>query len=331
MLGAPDGSCLVGNGGLSEAQWKKHSADICGGKGKSLQAPSAFLTTGHVDELVFFAHKPGRPPPCDYAVLVASPSAALDALQGRPDDLFFSAEKATQADQAARVAANANYKAFCQSVIAFLRGRGHAPAGPAGGTRSESWLRALVAPARAAAWWDWSGSDGADVSECAELKNKDVLAFLNSGPAKPAGANSSAKNSGPRLARANLAIQAQMTELKSKMAERFSKALPGCVPDFVDVPDLFMDNVVEVQDGSPHPRAAGAVSILPNPANAQQFGDRFIYPEPGNSAFRAAIERKLGDLKLKGDPVDTFSLHLSGGNAHCAVNAIRYCSPVAGR
>lgn len=316
MIGLPDGGCTIGDDHLAPSERLRLAQDVCGGSDRLVEAPTSFLTTGHVDEIMFVARTSDRAAPCNFAILLASPDAALEALRREPQGLFFSSPNGSVSEQATRVGQSSVYRSVCRGVLAFLRDRRSTPEGRAGATRTEALFRALEPEARAI-FGLW-GSDAEDPSRCARITNQDVLDYWASNP---------------EIAQANRTIQESMNAYRDRLRTRLEGRMGACrdanAPRFVNVPNLFAAKPRDPKSEAAGYSTRGSESIFPNPTNAQQFGDRVIYPEPGNQAFRRSIQSAIQGLGAQPDPIESWALHVRGGNVHCGTNAIRYCRPVA--
>lgn len=309
------GLCLIGDAAFSNFQWTDLAEKSCGKASRALRVPTQFLASGHADEVIATIRAPNRKAPCDSVILLASPRAALDALAKDRQSPFLSFSGATEAQHAERyLSENLQYAYLCREVLGYLRAHPRTPQNPPAPARRNkkvTWLTMAVPTALAE-----SAQETATGEDCTRITNGDVWDYFS--------------KSKSDLAKTNELIQSQMDAFKTTLAKRLKAVQPACTPEIIDAPDLFTGHVYE-SGGTTRLGQAWSRSIFPNPTNSTQFGSTLIAPDPGNSAARADLKKKLDDLGVQLETIDTTALHSQVGNIHCATNVIRYCRPEAAK
>lgn len=87
IMALPGGACLTAKGATAA-----YVESICGPNAKRVELEPDFSKIKHVDEIVNIVPRPGVPPPCDFAVLMASPKKMKDVLRQNPKGSFFPAD-----------------------------------------------------------------------------------------------------------------------------------------------------------------------------------------------------------------------------------------------
>lgn len=325
----PGGICLLGRDTLSRTQWSNYMRQVCrtSAPDTRIEVPTDWLQVGHTDEILKTVRNNNRPPPCNFSVAVASPDKGVELLLRRPNEPFMSFPNprgGTPRETAARrVSSYEGLMEICDKVMTLRNGGGPLPSPapqqgptpePSGSGRGVSLnfnLQMLLLGSNAVA-----SDSPPDRSQCTNMTNREVAQVLTQDP---------------DLSRLNNIIQERMNGLKRDITEKISRRIPGCTPDFLEMPDVFFGASPVRQANGTYtlPTDPGRIlSVLPNPTNAISVNDTVISPEPGNSAFKDYIVQEYEGRKLTPRFVDTFDYaHMGSGNLHCSTNTVHLCSP----
>lgn len=346
LEGFPGGLCMVGDTIPEESL-----NDFCRGKPENaVKLPASWLKVGHVDEAFSVVPDSKAKPPCNYAVLRASPKKALDLLQSSLNKPEIAQKKFLELNEGDRNTATL----VCDTRESLERNRSRMRSVPA------SEAPKTLKGASLLRWFDLVSNASADIiietgtviSPCNEMSNQEAYDAINFNH---------------ELYDFNMLVEDEMIkaekEIKKKSAEN------GC-PNIkvLSVPNLFRGNVkselinsdeiisVRLADGTtlkkkradftedemnliPHrdrvslfkmkidPRSGS--SINPNPTNSVSLNQTLIFPEQKNSIFSDYLKKDIAEnLGLKSSFVNTWqSAHVQQGNLHCSTNTFRYCRP----
>ena len=349
LEGFPGGLCMVGDT-LPEESLQ----DFCKGKPENMvKLPASWLKVGHVDEAFSVVKDTKAKPPCNYAVLRASPKKALDLLQSSLTNPEIAQKKFLELNEGDRNTATL----VCDTRESLEKNRSRLRSVPAsedsktlkGASLFKSFN--LISNANAGVGVIITGS-GTDVSPCNEMSNKEAYDAINFNH---------------EIFDFNMLVEEEMIKAEKEIKEK--SASNGC-PNIkvLPVPNLFRGNVkselinsdeiisVKLVDGTtlkkkrseftedemnliPHrdrielfkmkidPRTGK--SINPNPTNSVSLNQTLIFPEQKNSIFSDYLKKDIAEnLGLNSSFVNTWqSAHTSDGNLHCSTNTFRYCRP----
>ncbi len=307
--GGPAGLCVLGTDALAKDEHANLAKLACGG-GTLLEAPTSFLFVGHTDEITATVRTgPGE---CDFAMLIASPRAALEVMVANPSAPAF--ELASSRDGYELAKKNELFE-ICES---FLEGVGK-PVLPndspnAVPEKSGRWIHDLLFGQTAFA------ADGADVvkkesssskvERCAKMTNADFL---------------KAYRAHPELPKINSMIDQKMAKFREEAERAWQANAPNCPRRIIEMPMLYRGGLN--RKGT---EVRGAGSLLPNVTNVQQFNKTLLVPDPQSAALRKDIAKRMNSIGLKTEFVNTNIMHSQMGNLHCSTNTLRYCRPRAG-
>lgn len=323
IIGGPMGTCIFGDN-----QDEEFGKQFCPDTSKHVRLPVSWLTVGHVDEVVNIVPRPAGKAPCDFAVLLSSPKAAVKAMEADPSGKFFEfffgpgREPRNQLVREVQDRLNsAPVRYLCDAILGHPEENPQEPLPSPKDKHSWSWFPEA-----------WAGIGGVKSKEgaepesddpCLAVTNRQVLAFLK-------------KNQ-------EFALTQELVEKRMEEARKiFREKLPACQVEFRAVPDLFfgghlvqkkefktIDTKVPLADQFDLPNGEIS-SLLPNAANSEVIGKSVLAPHPQNGAFRKAIDGIYSELGLSHTFIDTFdAAHVAYGNLHCATQTIRWCRPEA--
>ena len=301
--GIPGNICAVGDATFSFEQWTTFTDQVC--TGTKLLVPTKWLKVGHTDEVMKVVKDTKSPPPCDYAIQLASPRKALEVLKKSPDDSFLDVGGTSSASGAKRLIQKTDgLSGLCLEFIKDRRSRPAAPAGPREAPATSQWIQLLFPQARA------SLSEGI-LDACVAMTNADVARLLETDG---------------RLKQFNDLVQTKMNQLK--VAIHGSVQFTGCDPRVIQVPNLFFGNAPIEKDGKFELANQSGLSILPNPTNSISNGSSVIYPRQINQAFTRELKDVSSSLGVTARFVDSaFAAHPGDGNIHCRTMTMHACRP----
>lgn len=279
--------CIVGQDRLGERH-AAYAKSACGDDPKNIvKAPTEFMAVGHTDEIFKTIPLPGKSPPCNVALAVASPRRAMELLEANGADKML--------NRGADVRNSGSYGDVCDAFKKLKPTDSPAP------TKGQSRLFELLAKrfsARAGIGVVADGDAGCDLS------NADLAKTMKSDP---------------ELKALNEQVQARMNRFVGELKLRLAAKYPGCEPEVLEFPQLFV--------GGGDFENARALSLFPNPTNGEIVGKNYLQPQAGNDAFAKDMKEKLKKLGLEQKPINTDFAHRLQGNLHCSTHAIRYCRP----
>jgi hypothetical protein len=312
--GLPPDFCVLGADTFEFGRDRRaFERQACGDKTRIIAAPTKWLETNHVDDLMVTV-RTNDPSPCNFAIAIASPQAALDALALRKSDPAFSFAKEKNGISAlAAIGGITGFERVCRRYLdndtvptqlaqpkgsrKIMRVSPQSPSRmPASDEDRSGYLTAMKR-------WAW------DNKSCAQMTNQDLLDAL--GPDREF----------------NELVQAQISKFKESLSTALKSALPKCEPKFIDVPNLYTGKVKLDKDGVRRPARASAESLFPNALNAVFVNGTIMTPDPLNQTMQDAVAKSYGRAGVKADFVNTAFAHHYTGNAHCLTQAIRYCRP----
>lgn len=113
ILALPGGFCLTAKGATPD-----YVKSVCGPNAKHLALEPDFSKIKHVDEIVNVVPRPGVPPPCDFAIVMASPRKMKEVLRKNPKGSFYTEDGLALAQRAERSCSNGS----CDNPITSLCG-----------------------------------------------------------------------------------------------------------------------------------------------------------------------------------------------------------------
>lgn len=332
----PGGNCVLGTNHLESGQWSQYSTEACGGQ-RPLQIDTSFLGVGHTDEI--FSVVPSNQSRCGFAVMVASPRLGLELLERNRSQAMFNWQQDVGPEQ--RRGRIENYDAWRDVCRRWRETRVERRERPGGsrGTRTQS-FRWIWSPREARAGVSIVPAPGAEPAprssrpttppssegdspeearpllNCEDMTNADLLAAMDM----------PGRNGEGSLRDYNMAIQAIMDRNTEALRARLRETNNGCDVPFIEVPNLFHGRMA---GSGADARPTNALGIFSNPTNGLNINGRFIFPDPGNAAFRRELNQRMRGHGVETDHVDMTYAHLAQGNLHCSSNVLRYCRPRA--
>lgn len=83
VQGLPGGACLIGGSASSQ-----FTEQVCGPSARLVRIDTRYTAVNHVDEIFNVIPDRRRSPPCDFAILMASPERMMKVLEGAPNEEF---------------------------------------------------------------------------------------------------------------------------------------------------------------------------------------------------------------------------------------------------
>jgi hypothetical protein len=350
MEGFPGGLCLVGDT-LPEESFN----DFCKNRPENaVKLSASWLSVGHIDEAVSIVSDPKSKPPCNYAVLRASPQKALGLLSSTLAKPQLAKSKFLELNEGDKNTALGLCGAY-ESLEEIRSRKRSTPSIEDGGSKATKGafrfqISDLISSAHAGAT-PTAGSK--PTNGCGDLSNQEALEAIQYDH---------------KLYDFNMLVEEEM--LKAEKEIKAKSAANGC-PNIkiIPVPNLFKGNVIsdliasdevitaKLIDGTVlkkkradftedemnliprqdriglfkmkiEPRTGRAIN--PNPTNSVLLNGTIIFPEQKNELFKSYLEKNVAQaLDLKSDFVNTWqSAHANDGNLHCSTNTFRYCRPV---
>lgn len=311
----PGGICVIGNQGFEGKDWAQLADQVCGSNPEDrIQAPSQWLFSGHADDLVHVIRNPKREAPCDFSLVVASPTKALELLQENPNDVFFDTSGARgNSKQLAIERSNQerNFRDLCHRVRDLRYLPSDEQVTPAENAKGFSLWFLLQS-------WAWAQDKkiipplGVDLQFCSRIKNAQVSELFRRDPS---------------LRQAVALIEDELKAFRQDIQDKLKKKFPKCETDFIDAPVLYIGKLAQSGAGVTK-LPEGFTSVLPNPVNGITVNDAFLSPDPANTAFKKYLKGEYGRRGVATEFVDSFDYgHRGKGNLHCATNSIHLCRP----
>jgi hypothetical protein len=297
-LEAADDLCIIGRDSFpSDREFLDYSKNVCG-RGKFIRAPTEFLAVGHVDEIYKTIPIPGKSPPCNFAIAIASPERGLRILQENPSSQAFSrsfVEEDTKNE-------NMGLRMICGYFdLQYNYRRQVQP------NRGRTFLQILLSDYAFAAnppSLETANEQTRETRSCLSMTNGELYQIISSNP---------------ELRNLNQEIQVNMNLFKEELIEHFKQKCQGNAPPVIEIPQIF--------DGAENFSTSRALSIFPNLSNGEYVNGTYIMPAAVNSEYQKDFQSQLQALGIATPVIDTTDLHAARGNLHCATHAIRYCRP----
>lgn len=303
-----EGFCLIGNSDLSESEWNDLANQNCGGAENTIKLPTEWLPANHVDELVKQLPR-GEGARCQANFAISSPKKAIEILRSNPEELFFKPNLGSDSTYMYDMSA---LSSLCATI---LRNRGV----------SEQQLQSYVVPSQpnfspispkagtTIFRMPFANEKNEDLYKmCFELKNEDVLNLLSTAPQYTE----------------SLKISQGKIELAKKIVVEFYKnKRPDCLVHFVEMPTLFLVDKAIYKQERKSILSITSSAILPNPLNNLKINQDIFVPNSGNKSINQYVQATLSRFSLRTTFLDTFRLHVGGGNIHCSSQTIHSCSP----
>lgn len=327
----PGGNCVLGTNHLSGHQWTQYSSEACGGQ-RPLQIDTSFMTVGHTDEI--FSVVPSNQSRCGFAVMVASPRLGLELLERNRQQTMLNWQRDVSPEH--RRGRMSNFAAWRDVCRRWQESRDAQRERSPGGTRGSrtNGFRWLWSPhAAQAGLANRDDEDSGDnphspspsspspapasaLLNCEDMTNADLLAAMDM----------PSRESNGTLREYNMAIQSIMDRNVEALRARLRETNNGCDVPFIEVPNLFHGRM---QGRGAEARPTSAEGIFSNPTNGLNITGRFIFPDPGNEAFRRELDNRMRAHGVGTDHIDMTYAHVNQGNLHCSSNVLRYCRPRA--
>lgn len=320
----PGGLCLTGN-----TQDPRYTSQYCGDRDNAVFAPTSWLSTEHVDELVSVVRRKDKQPPCDFAISVASPHLARQLLLERPKDRFFETSEDFFRDYSHFPTIR-----FCIEVKKYLFKKKNE------GTKHKQEKEIEIKPRARKTTQIFDAVESSALAdplddykkrsnlnpelalEYDKCLNSKTIDLTNSEVAEYLGT----KNV---YATYNEIVQKHMIQLKKTISQKLKSRLPQCEVKFLDMPQLFTGGGEALVRKNPIELAnKSGEAIFPNATNGISIRDTVLTPKQYNTAFSNYIDKAYRGVGLKSSFVDTYYYaHMRLGNLHCATHLIPFCKP----
>lgn len=334
----PGGLCMVGTDSIAPDFKDEFFKSACGSLNSVVPIETSLLSPGHVDEMLTVVPDKTAPEGCQFAILSASPAAAVEAFDNYPDEPAFAFPGLTKSETENRIRTNLSWLRACSNFKNHYHGPSPGKTKPVRTSVGISFLSKAAAQSAASFLDDEEkryeralkrlrdGLKKNDVFEsrlpesyfrfdCTEMTNRQLVeSFMK-----------------PELGREpvygfNLDFQEVMVHNERRVYERLAEKFPKCKPKLLRVPQLVFGQVVEFMGRNVSVPGTGA-ALNPAPTNGIVIGDRYVMPDPMNEAMRVYNRKLFEKIGLKLEFLDTSSLSSTYGNLHCATNVVRYCRP----
>lgn len=338
----PGGLCMVGTDNLKVENRRDFYESACGSLETVVEIETSLLSPGHVDEMVTIVPDRTAPEGCQFAILSASPVAAISAMEKHMDEPAFSFPGLSKAETENRILMNRSWLRVCSNFRNHFHGQPPKPAAPA---RTTGWVEKF----RRLSFFKQAKAQIERLNDEEERFKKDLLrlrrglkkneefelklprSYFRSDCAEMTNRQMIESFQKPELGREpivsfNLDFQEVMFANESHIIASIQSKFPKCKPKVLRVPQLVFGQVVEFRNTLMSIPGSGA-ALNPAPTNGIVIGDRYVMPDPMNEAFRVYNRKLFESIGLKLEFLDTSSLSASYGNLHCATNVIRYCRP----
>lgn len=300
--------CIVGKDNL-QGGYDKYTKSVCDGK-NVVTAPTEFMKVGHTDEIYKTIPLPGKAPPCNFAIALASPKKGLELLRSKGGDKAFNRKSANQN--------NVSFTSLCKKFQRLQNERKNSPEQPGKPKKGQSrlWhplLRPLWIAIGAQKGVAGISVDGvpvtapptsAQMKSCDDMTNADMADLFKS-------------NS--ELAELNDEVQRKIDAFRDDLKAKIAAKYPGCNPPVIEVPQIF--------NGAGKFEDAQALSVFPNPTNGEIVNGKYLMPDTNNTLFKKEVMDQMKKLGIETTPIKTDFAHKLEGNLHCSSHAIRYCKP----
>ncbi len=337
---------MVGNDSIKVEHRRDFYQSACGSLDSAVEIETSLLSPGHVDEMVTIVPDRTAPEGCQFAILAASPIAAVNAMENSMDEPAFSLPGLSKTETENRIRINGSWLRVCSNFRNHFHGQPSKSVKP---SRTTSRLdRILKFSFFHKAMAQLTGVDDEEEkykkdllrlrkrmiknyefegklppsyfrSDCAEMTNQQMVESFQK----------------PELGREpiinfNMDFQEVMFVNEAIVTANLKTKFPKCQPKILRVPQLLFGQVVEFQGRLVSIPGSGA-ALNPAPTNGIVIGDKYVMPDPMNEAFRVHNRKLFESIGLKLEFLDTSSLSASFGNLHCATNVVRYCRPRGGK
>lgn len=306
--------CIIGKDNL-QGGYDGYAKSVCDGK-NVIKAPTDFMKVGHTDEIYKTIPIPGKEPPCNFAIALASPRKGMELLRSKGSDKAFNRGDANKN--------NPSFDSLCKKFQRLQDERRNTPQRSEKPRKGQSrlwhpllrplWIVARVQDSVAGIGVVPANSPNAAVpASPAPATNKSCDEMTNGDMADLFKANSELSELNDEVQKK---IDAFRDELKSKIASKY----PGCNPPVIEVPQIFNGAAGKFED-------AKALSVFPNPTNGEIVNGKYLMPDTNNTLFKKEMMDQMKKLGIETTPIKTDFAHKAEGNLHCSSHAIRYCKP----
>jgi hypothetical protein len=144
---------------------------------------------------------------------------------------------------------------------------------------------------------------------CANMTNGDVLRKLEADS---------------ELSRFNQLAAEKLRDFKEMiLAPAVRRRLPGCTPQFIDIPVLYTGKMKDHETM----KTGSGMAIWAPAVNSLIVGDRVLQPDPMNASLRRHLDEQWQTVGLQVSNIDLFFAFKGFGALHCSTNVTRYCRP----
>ncbi len=305
--GAPGNLCFLGDNGMPDDIRSAYAQSACPAASTPIKVPTHWLGVGHTDEVVTTV-RTKDPAPCNFRVLVARPSKAMDVLRENPNGKAFKGlEAAPENEQSSFLVGNTHLKRVCAAVLEKRKQRTPSPQKNRD-TDIESWLFSIPKA---------HATDGDSILNCINMSNGELLDAIENDP---------------ELRDYNGLVDQTLAQFQDDLQKQLA-AKHNCKNMVSSIPGLYSGAVVKEGDKlhlADPSELRGGDSIFPNISNSVQLGDGLYVSDPVNEAFQNEVKGQMSSAGVNAQFVNTRANHAHKGNLHCATNTVRYCRPRKG-
>ncbi|MGZ6470543.1 MAG: hypothetical protein ACXWRZ_05250 [Bdellovibrio sp.] len=306
-----EGYCLIGNSDLNEKEWNELAHQNCNGPENAMKLPTDWLPANHVDELIKQL-PPRNLKSCQPTFAISSPQKTMEILNMYPDEKFF--------DYVIKTDSTYMYdRSALSGVCATLLFKNHLSEGLFISNKILTTPQFTpITPKEGYTIYrmPFSNEKNTDLYEkCTDLRNKDILDLFQKDP----------------YYADSLRIARQKTEQSKKIIVDFYKSKrPDCMVHFIEMPTLLAVYKAQYysEDRSRSVIVTTSESILPNVLNNLKINQDVFVPNTGNKYINKYVQSVLASSRLRTIFLDTFRLHVAGGNIHCSSQTIHKCQTI---
>lgn len=309
-----EGYCLIGNSDLNEKEWDELAHQNCNGVENAIKLPTDWLPANHVDELI--KQLPTKDvKSCQPTFAISSPQKTMEILNMHPDERFF--------DSAIETESTYMYdRSALSGVCATILFNRHLSEGLFISNKiSAAPQFSPILPREGYTTFRMPFSNEKNIElfqKCTDLRNKDILDLFQEDP----------------YYAESLRIAQQKTEQSKKIIADFYKSKrPDCMVHFIEMPTLLAVDQAQYysEDRSRSVVVTTSEPILPNVLNNLKINQDVFVPNTGNKYINKYVQSALANSRLRTIFLDTFRLHVAGGNIHCSSQTIHKCQTLEGK
>ncbi len=322
--GIPPHFCVVGKGDLGRKEFKKVSGKVCG-DADLIKAPTSFLAVGHTDEIMKTVPS-GKPPPCDFKVLIADQSLGMELLD-KNKGLLFDIGDPVMSDYLKRISIAGK---ICAEALRFRQ----KPDDQDDDTRSVSFLNSFMRKI-------FSVNEAHGRMRVINSQSSSNNRLLTKAPDKTSpplphpceGVTGSDFISGLLEYRDNRdfsrIVDKKLDMFAAEVESRIKDKSPECSSPVMRVPTLYYApwSLHDVEPEEKKIEGAEAEAVFPNLTNGLVIGSKIVFPNQVVTPYNNFLKKIAKETSMSHSTINTNFLHEKMGNLHCASNLVRYCRP----